>query len=221
MEYGKTRKDVFAAIILILAVYWFFETPLYASMLGPLGEYSGKDYNQYKRYCNFESGEALYGIIEGLFVSDELEIENVYILDYTPRWSSLKFHYQRTNQILLEYQLEENLYQIIMERLLLCGFVQKQTLPGQDYFGDFVFFYRENGVNLQTLVAINPIDRRFIVTCFHYTPVNWKSESELSFKGIKSRLFEPPTFEHNISDLGNKTKYGWIADIWKTKTPHS
>ena len=209
MDYGRVSRDTLWGILALAILYWVFEGVLYASMLGPLSRYADKNLAQNNRYYNFETGEELD------------EGSNVYVFDYSARWSTMSFSFQRPNQICFEYQLKDDQYQTVQECLYQSGFVEKETPSYQETFGEFVFYYREESANLQTLAAMNPTDKRLIMTCFCYKLTNYK-EAEANWPpAIKSRLYDTPSYEYNMRSLEYKTrKYedGKPAGIWKTQS---
>ena len=213
---GKTSRKAFVFIIAILLLYLFILEPvLHASMLGPLGEFEGREYYECKRFCNFDSGEELAALVEEMDYLREEEFTNTYIIDFSDRWATLYLSFQRCNQIILEYQMDENRFQQTIDYLLQNGFQRKHYPSKNDhekFFGDFQFYYRVENNNLQTLVAVNPVDNTMRITCFRYSVANSKSGSDyiLFFR----RITETPSAEFNLNNLfysmGNSEK-------WKTK----
>lgn len=218
---GKTSRKAFVFIIAILLLYLFILEPvLYASMFGPLGKYEGKEYYESMRFCNFDSGEELAAFVKKLDFIREEELTNTYIADYSDRWSTLYLSFQRRNQIILEYQMDEDRSRQAIDYLNQNGF-QREYYPGvishEKYFGDFQFYYRVENNNLQTLVAVNPIDNRVGITCFNYNLAQRKTEEDyILFLGKMSRIAGTPSVGFNLSNLfytaGN-------SEIWKTKEP--
>ena len=103
----------------------------------------------------------------------------------------------------------------MQESLLKDGFSRSET--DKSVFGDFLFFYREENKNLQTLIAINPIDNRLLLTCFHYKLFNQKSKET----AISARINDTPSYQFNIMHLKYTSQVyenGKPAGIWKTQT---
>jgi len=187
-------------------------------MFGPLGEYEDKEYYEKKRFCNFDSGEELDELIDELGFVREEELTNVYISDFSGRWSTRNLSFQRCNIVLLEYQMNENRTRQVVDYLVHNDF-QREFCPGkkdhETFFGDFQFYYRVESNNLQTLVAVNPIDNRLRITCFHYNLAHHKFGNEYAFlfSELNNRITATPSAESN---LYNHILYA-TREIWTTK----
>ena len=215
-EYGRKKPKKFILFIVLVTLYLGVEIDLYGPFLAPFGNYASKELFEYDRYCNFESGEQLRSAIDGLQYLKEKEVKMVYIADHYAQWSTLLFCHPNINQILIEYQLDGTEVDNITETLILNDFKYQEDC--QEKFGDFALYYRIENKNEQTLVAINPIDKRLIITCFHYNIANMKSDNAYI---VFTRPFSTPTYFYNISSLEDVSRFirtvNNTGPIWKTQ----
>ena len=219
---GSVSLKTYIVIILTILLYCVFEIDIYQSMLGPLNELSGLDYMVNHRIGNFDSGEEIEDLVNNII--DSKKMKNIYIIDYSPRWSTMKFSFQYPNQIIVEYQLSRGEFDIIINSFEKMGFVCVNSAT--EKFGDFILFYFCKNKSLQYLVTYNPIDNRLLVTCFHYRLINSKSYANvlLSFSELYERLHQTPSLDYNLRVLEYSSNIFYSvkpAGLWKTQDPQS
>ena len=217
-EHGKIKPRTYTFLVILIILYLVVEMDLYGPFLAPFGKYSDKKLYQYNRYCNFTSGEQLRSAIDGLPYLKEKEVKTVYVADSSEQWSALLFCHVNINQIMIEYQLYGTEVESITKALISDGFERQEDR--RENFGDFALYYRVENKNLQTLIAINPIDKRLIITCFRYNITNMKSDNAYL---VFTRPFSTPTYLYNIWSLEDVSRFIRIGEngesIWKTQEP--